>query len=784
MPPLDSLFRRRVFSVWGTLSSGLQPSEEQKAVILSQEDRIAVVASAGSGKTRVLVDRYLRHVLDEKVDPDRILTITFTRKAAAEMKERIVAGLRAAGALEEAQIAETGPIQTIHALCEQLLRENAVEAGVDRKFEILSEATSNRLEVECVQTALAGFDRDSKDVEALISSLAGKSVYGRPNAPYARLQQAIQEALGQLRGSGVSISQTFEQYKDPATFRIAWMTAMFDSLPGEVRKGVSIVDEDWRKTLRLAWTQCSPPIPNWFRHPPEPSDDALMESQTCGVAQLALAAWACLEARMEELQTFDFNYLEDRTLRMLRTSEEIRSRLSGKFEILMIDEAQDLNPKQHALLEILDPGKTLTVGDDRQSIYGFRLADPELFKATILKGAQRLTRNFRSEAGICNFVDRVFASIWKESYVPTRGEATFDLDEISEENFFGVEAWEMPSGDVGAVATYTRQLIDEDGVHPGTICILSRNGATSQTIQEALLEIGIQSIVHGGAQKFYTRMEVRDLSNILHALADPYNDFSLMATLLGPAVELSLESVVRLGISSPVIDVLSEIDLPEPDRVKLDRFRAWFEPLRSYADRLSAWEVLSRIFVESPFLEALSGREGGRRQIANVRKLLVLATQDSHLGPLEFAEQIREIQQIRHREGDADEMSDPKDVVKLMTIHRAKGLEFPIVILPETNLPLGKNAGEIVYDPEFKLIATHFGGSAGIFYKFLAERHRNRAVAEELRVLYVAMTRARLRLCIGLYPPVAGDSASKRIRAVFGKSMPDTVRLRKPIEPR
>lgn len=104
-------------------------TDEQKAVVFSDDAKLVVVASAGAGKTRVLVERYLRHVVEEGIGPEAILTITFTKKAAAEMKNRIVGALRDRKLFDEAQAAETGPIQTIHSFCERLLRENALAAG-------------------------------------------------------------------------------------------------------------------------------------------------------------------------------------------------------------------------------------------------------------------------------------------------------------------------------------------------------------------------------------------------------------------------------------------------------------------------------------------------------------------------------------------------------------------------------------------------------------------------------------------------------------------------------
>ena len=127
---------------------------EQRKAIEANDKQLVVQAGAGAGKTRVLVERFLRHVIEDKYGADEILTITFSRKAAAEMKRRIVTALRDAGRWEDAQIAETGPIQTIHSFCERLLRENSLVAGLDPQFEVLDEVDSVAWLEEALQESL------------------------------------------------------------------------------------------------------------------------------------------------------------------------------------------------------------------------------------------------------------------------------------------------------------------------------------------------------------------------------------------------------------------------------------------------------------------------------------------------------------------------------------------------------------------------------------------------------------------------------------------------------
>jgi ATP-dependent exoDNAse (exonuclease V) beta subunit len=400
---------------------------------MAPQNHVAVVAAAGSGKTLVLVERYLRHVLEEGVHPDRILTITFTRKAAAEMKGRIVAQLRAMTEYEDAETAETGPIQTIHSLCEQILREGALMAGIDSAFEVLSDSEASQLQLEAIDQAIAAVDAEFPEAELLIAKLAGKRSFGEPASPYSKIRSAIQATLSTLRTAGTYKEFSEGPYSSPGAFHESTMEAVLACQPDDVRAQYhELGGDDWGSRLKAAWRYSSRGTPGWIRQVPDAVDDANGDVDACGVAQLAMLAWIRLERLMEREQKFDFTALEDRALELIRSHRE---RYESRFDVVMVDEAQDLNPKQHQLLQILGSRRTLTVGDDRQAIYGFRLADPELFRAQYQRGALRLTKNYRSADGILDFIDHVFGSFWKEDYDPGKPPVPFDLEEVSKPEF-------------------------------------------------------------------------------------------------------------------------------------------------------------------------------------------------------------------------------------------------------------------------------------------------------------------------------------------------------------
>ncbi len=215
-------------------------SDEQKRVVGATQAKFVVTASAGAGKTRVLVERYLRHVIDDQLRPDQILTITFTKKAAVQMKKRIVSTLRENGLTGHAQIAETGPIQTIHSFCERLLRENALEAGLDPAYDILTEAQSSRVALECIRAALSSDLDESPDSEQLIAFLAGRRQNPRESrSPYSALENAIQEVLQEFRSSGIDYETLRERHRDSERLEAFWHEHLMSTLPDEVREGLA-----------------------------------------------------------------------------------------------------------------------------------------------------------------------------------------------------------------------------------------------------------------------------------------------------------------------------------------------------------------------------------------------------------------------------------------------------------------------------------------------------------------------------------------------------------------
>lgn len=773
-------------------------SPEQLAAVSADEPRLVVRASAGTGKTTTLVGRYLRHVAADGMRPDQILTITFTRKAAAEMKERIVDALLELGMRDEAQIAETGPIQTIHGFCERILRECSVDAGLDPDFSILDETETSRRLIAAIRGAIGDIGEEPL-IRELTRQLAGRRRF-RGIGAHSLLEGAVDDVLRKLRGSTATLSELRRNYADPDQVALYWREQIVDKLPTAVREALAAIEpgHPFGVRLNLAFKAAKVKMPVRLPNPNTAEEAAIAETEaargTCGLIRLAALAWERFEAVNRAESALDFVELERQTVELLQNSEPALKRVRSQYRVALVDESQDMNPIQHALLDALQIDTEMLVGDAQQSIYGFRQADVRLFEAKASRAeVKQLSENRRSDQGILRFVDALFSQVWEGNYVPmARGEAPVGAE------FEGVEAWIQKAKDAGQVAEWVREVADQEGAK--NVAVLVRGIAYAQDLFARLQAAGVPARIAGGTERYYTRLEVRDLANALDALIDPRKDFSLLALLRSPIVGLSLDAIVLLtggGVWNKIVPgespaevealeplgpstpdrVLSEI--PEDDQRKLEHFRAWFEPLHAYADRVPAWELLSTVLAQTPYLSTLATRTGGVQTIANVRKLLAIAAGMPEAPATEFSRRLREIQEIRHHEGDAPASDDETNQVTILTVHKAKGLEFPVVVVPDMH-GKARNAQEVEIDRS-GMVTVKFGKVDSAYHTFNVLWRKDRDRDELYRILYVALTRAERRLCLVLNPggptvTLAGDIPD---RLGWNEGIPEGVLVRR-----
>lgn len=706
-------------------------TDEQRAAVEFEGQRLLLRAAAGSGKTRVLTARYLRHVIKDGISPDNILAITFTTKAATEMRRRIVDQLREAGLPEQAQIAETGPISTIHSFCERSLRENALAAGLDPDFGVMPTDQVTLLREQLLLEELAQQHHETPEIEIFIDRYAGQLTFNGGPQVHDVIARRVNTVLDALRGTTWTESELEKRYFSPETLAEAYRLAM----RGEP-KAQAKFEQQWQAAER------------------EHNDLFKGLQATCGCVQLALIVWRRLEARLKRLYQIDYNLLESMMLELLERHTLTAERLRSQYQVVLVDEAQDLNPIQFRLLDALNPSQLMLVGDPQQSIYAFRNADSTQFIARQAHTPTlQLTTNFRSESAPLRMVDRVFAPLWAGGFAEMH--ARSDAGE-------GLAAtWAFPDRDSVGLAELVRSVVEQNALgwdappRYGDIAILTRNKAMSQQYVAAMRRVGIPAR-HEGSKRFYARLTLRDVANTLEASAKPSSNFALLCSLHSPIGGLSLDSVIQLAIAAKTQDkwvstLLSEFTCEnEDDQAALDAFKTWFLPAMEQSDRIRAWELIGQIINHSPLALHLATLSDAPLEFANLNKLLMMSVGMPTATPIEFADQIRKVVMLRHEEEDADWSGDSEESVTLMNIHQSKGLEFPIVIIPSVHDNMRKifgTSGLVHRDLGLVMMGTKGESEAT---KWLWDQVVKLNEQEELRVLYVAMTRAEKALLVGV----------------------------------
>ncbi len=742
---------------------------EQEAVLASREQMFVVRASAGSGKTSVLTEKYLRAVIQQGLRPDQILCVTYTKKAAVEMKTRIVNGLQQAGRWDEAQIAETGPISTIHSFYERTLREYAFFAGIDPEFDVVTGIHSERIFQSALESALEE-ELDRKPlVRQAVDFLAGKV---RWKGVSEQLPEHVQRILGNLRESHHPYPALAALYEMPWTYERRIYEEVRALLPPDLRDQFSEIEPDFPDQLAKAIevynkeNRAKLKIGDWFAPPPLGEKWTKDAELTVGLCQLVLSVWRRYDQLLQDRAVLDITALERRAIDLIEEKDEVRDQLIRRYRLMMIDECQDVNPIQYRLLDRLPLEQVMLVGDPQQSIFGFRGADHRLFvRRSRDLPALTLSKNFRSDAGILRFVDDFFAAEWGANYQPMAPiEEQDPFGGRLEGDYSGVECW-WDSQNIELVAVGIAQLIEEGQV-PGGIAALVETNSSGSRLRAALQARGIAAHLNGQSEKFYVGMVVRDLANALEAVADPTRTFSMLALLHSPFVGLSLDSVVLLSREEDVLASLVEFEPSVPeDREKLNQFLRWFGGIARTADRHAAWEVIADLFRETPFLAQLARRPDATQALANARKLFMIATEEPDLGPLAFAEQIRQIQRLGHKIPEPSPIDNPSDSVAIYTMHKAKGLEFDVVVVAECH-QVRRSPSIPLVDRDSGLVAHATGSHKSPGKEVLKKELERREQEEHLRLFYVALTRAKKKLCLALSS--SGKGVGGKLASKFG----------------
>lgn len=854
-----------------------QLEPEQAAAAYAIDRHISVTAGPGSGKTTVLVARYL-HILRQNtnLNIDQIVAITFTNRAANEMRERLREQLndllqKASGEQRKQWLGykrtlDGAVITTIHGFCARLLREFPVEARVDPQFLLLDEHRAAMLLESVVEEALREFIIAGHIKISELTLGVGRG----------KLATALAQMYREVRGQGLSLndlavmtarSHATEADHAAALVNLAGSIDEFLRLrrttPAQ-RANHSEVAAAWATLQPLLQTiparealaeycravegfrKLRPQARGDFATHVKKLDELVWEKDLSGrVPQLCLDVFAKqyalelvhvlnrIDERLNEekhkLSALDFDDLELKALELLERPEVI-TRAAERYKFFLVDEFQDTNSLQRRLLERLALQKSrreranlFIVGDRKQSIYGFRGADVDVFRAMTetLSAAggesKPLLLNFRSQPPLVNFFNYLFGRLFEPKEEVTerdREELGYVAHEPSDAKrelrdagpLVEVMITTEASGEDDPKAEQTSRELDAEQlaqritilVHAGNadkeafpgsgrdacgpskkaprysdIALLFRAMTNVQIYESAFRRANIpyQTVLGRG---FYEREEITDLIQLLRFLDNKTDELALAAVLRSPLVGLSDNALLALRCA-PWLDDAGTGDplrhftqtrrlftalrrhreiahISDAEHKLLDRAAQLINDLVARRHHYSLKDLLRYAVEQSEYLTVVAANFDGAQRLANVERLFTLAARFEQSGNYlirDFVRYVEEFEAIGSRESEG-QIDEAANAVRLMTIHQAKGLEFPVVIIPElqrySRVPdnwflLDRHRGLTLKVPDGrgKLVA-------GCSFSSFEQRNSWREEFESMRLLYVAATRAEDRL--------------------------------------
>ena len=835
---------------------------QQRQAVEDRGGKLLVSAAAGSGKTKVLVDRLMGYLLDP-VDPaniDDFLMITYTKAAASELRAKIASKLSEKLALDpenrhlqrQQQRLYLAKISTVHAFCGDLLREYAYQLDLPADFRVADENECRQQRANVLEKLLADayVAAESENFHAFVDSQG----LGRDDRLVPEIIQKVYDSarchlqpklwldacLSMVENSGVTDaaktaygSYLMEQLRQ-------WLVLQITALEGCIsaavvadgcEKVVSLLqdtvyqlrklqesetwddvvrnrdvdfgrltfpkkceDEELKSRVKAVRDHCKKTLEKKTRAFADPSCQVLADLQASaqaikGLLELVEAFSAGYSQVKKSRRVLDFGDLEHLTLDLLigksrNTVTAVAHEIGNRFREVMVDEYQDSNQVQDAIYDALTRKKQnlFMVGDVKQSIYQFRLADPGIFlekyqsyvmadQAKAGEGRKvMLSRNFRSSGGVLSGCNDVF----EMCMCPRVGGLYYGAEEAlyegiphvslgeAETTLYCVDVQEQTYPEEAAfVVSQIQELLDGshyvrngDQLRPivaEDIAILLRSpGSAGGYFQQALQKAGIRYATGGGVDLLKTQ-EIATLRSLLQAIQNPRLDIPLIAAMASPLFGFTADDLAWIRGTDK--DICFYEALCRRESEKCQTFRETFAKLRGAMRRQSLTGLLEQIYLSTDVEAIYGAMDGGDAKCANLQTFFQLAADQEAGGNRDLGRFLEHLDAMEEKGLiTAGEESSP-GCVTIMSIHKSKGLEFPVVflcnlgrefnmesqratILCHKQMGLGLNAVDQSMRVRYPTIAR----------RAIAQRIGEESVSEELRVLYVAMTRARDRL--------------------------------------
>jgi ATP-dependent helicase/nuclease subunit A len=765
---------------------------EQQVAAVEAAGEVFVSAGAGTGKTAVLVERFARAVCERGLDIDSILVITYTRRAAGELRARIRAELGARRRHDLARELDAAWISTIHGFCLRVLRAYPFAAGLDPRFRELDDAQAAVIRSEAFDRALAAFcaDGDPRRLQ-LLATYGAAGLRRMLTGVYETLRSAGRELeLG--GGARPELADRVEELREAAACLADETAAQVLALLERDSRPDRLLDLSGfriRGDRAVAYEEA--------RHAVEQAalDEAASRDRELLQELLERFAEAYADEKARE-SVLDFEDLQLLARDLLRDNESIREREAGRFRSIMVDEFQDTNRLQCELIDLLarDDAELFFVGDEFQSIYGFRHADVRVFRERRARAQQLLplTLNYRSRPEVLAAVNALFGSHFGDEFQPLAAAAEFPDPVfghpvellVTDKASYRESGVHWRRAEARVIATRVRELVDTGAAIAGEIVVLFAAGTDAELYEQELRRADLPTYRATG-KGYFGQQQVVDLLAYLRLLQNRYDDRALLTVLASPFVGVSNDGLAllrRVASRRPLYSGM-ERSLPpglsERDERVFRAFRQRYERLASAMPRLSLERLCERIVSEHDYDLAVLAQWDGKRRYANMRKLARLARSYEELRGQDvegFVRFVADQEALGARELEAVAEEEGADAVRLLTIHAAKGLEFKVVIVADA----GRDKAPPSADEILALSDGRFGFRVadpvttkrrGAFdYEQVKEARRLEEEAEKLRLYYVAMTRARERLIVsGAIDPEKASDASTPIGWVLAR---------------
>lgn len=794
------------------------PNAEQRAAI-DEAGVVFVSAGAGTGKTTVLVERFVKAVCDRGLAIESVLVITYTERSAGELRTRIRERLVSLGRHDLAREIDAAWISTIHGFCSRLLRMHPFEAGIDPRFRVLDDSQARVVQAEAFDAALAAFCAErAPDRLALLATYGARRLAAMLGGVFERLRSAgrplelgrsegdgLDHALARLREAAGRAQPEIEDADVRARVEQALELAAAAAPVGDARDPARFLDlSELRAGSRAADEVAA-------------YDDALAAVESAALEAVASRDRDLLQALLVAFDgayrsakaresALDFEDLQLLARDLLAANETVRERTRWRFRSIMVDEFQDTNRLQCELIDLLaapldvDPSggvdaaapDVFYVGDEFQSIYRFRHADVDVFRERRSSSREvfALRQNYRSRPELLAFVNHVFGTEFGTEFEPLVAAGRFPEPVfgaavellVTDKSTYRDGGVHWREAEARHAARRVRELVDAGECAPGEVVVLLAAGTDAEGYEQALREEGLPTYRAAG-RGYFGQQQVADLVAYLRLLHNRYDDEALVSVLASPFVGVSNDALVLLRRAAgrrPLFSGL-ERELPRAlgprDRRLFEAFRQRYERLVGAAARVGLEHLCERIVVEHDYDLAVLARWDGRRRYANLRKLARLARSYEELrGPdIEgFVRFLRDQEAAGAKELEAVAEEEGADAVRLLTVHAAKGLEFKVVVLADAGrTPPAPSADEILCLPDgrfaFRVVNPVTGERAGAFgYDDVRREEHAAEQAENRRLLYVAMTRAIDRLILsGAIDPTSKRDGSAPLRWVL-----------------